>query len=362
MSVSVFDETRLFESLAAKFQLGTLSKAGNILKGHVEAPAPGEIEALPAPGTPERAALARMGRLSLEAGQLGVVILSGGMATRFGYDKPKGVFPIFEGKSFLQLKLEAIAALGAPVPVFIMTSFATDAAVAEHLAANDHFGLDPASIVRFQQYQLPRLAPSGGPFLDEGEVSRAAPGHGDFPQAIRESGALKAFLLAGGRYLAFSNVDNLGATPDLAILGSHILAKVEMTVEVAPKNPGDQGGAPARVDGRLQLVEGFAFPPGFDQDSVDVFNTANYMFEAVALDRDFALPWYVVEKKVDGEPVIQFEHLAGDLSACLTTRFLRVDREARFLPVKNVDDVPGVQAILARRWPATIAELARREA
>jgi hypothetical protein len=127
---------------------------------------------------------------------------------------------------------------------------------------------------------------------------------------------------------------------------------------VAPKNPGDQGGAPARVDGRLQLVEGFAFPAGFDQDRIDVFNTANYVFSADALRADVDLPWYVVvEKKVDGQPVIQFEHLAGDLSSLLTTHFVRVDREERFLPVKNVSDVPGVQAILSRRWPAKLAAL-----
>ena len=54
---------------------------------------------------------------------------------------------------------------------------------------------------------------------------------------------------------------------------------------------------------------------------------------------------------------MQFEHLAGDLSVFLTPHFVRVDREERFLPVKNVEDVPGVQAVLAARWPAKIASL-----
>ena len=225
----------------------------------------------------------------------------------------------------------------------------------EHLEANDYFGLDPKLVVRFQQYRMPRLAPDGGPFREDGEVSYAAPGHGDFPMAFRESGCAAAFAARGGRYLTFSNVDNLGASVDLAIVGSHIRSGAQMTVEVAPKNPGDQGGAPAVVDGRLQLVEGFAFPPGFDQDSIDVFNTANYVFTADALAGDVALPWYVVEKKVDGQPVIQFEHLAGDLSTVLTSHFVRIEREERFLPVKNVSDVPGVQEILARTWTAKIA-------
>lgn len=347
----------LFHALAKRYRDGALSTATNVLAAHVEAPTPGDIETLSAPGTPEHAALAARGRAALEAGQIGVVILSGGMATRFNYDKPKGLYPIFEGKSFLQLKLEAIRALGHRVPVLLMTSFATDAAVRAHLEEHDHFGLDAQDVVLFQQYRMPRLAPDGGFFKEDGEVSYAAPGHGDFPVALRESGALDAFSSRGGRYLTFSNVDNLGATVDLAIVGSHIASGAEMTVEVAPKAPGDKGGAPARVGGRMQLVEGFAFPAGFDQDAVDVFNTANYVFTAEALRREFELPWYVVEKRVAGETVVQFEHLAGDLSVFLTPHFVRVDREERFLPVKNVEDVPGVQAVLASRWPAKIASL-----
>jgi UTP--glucose-1-phosphate uridylyltransferase len=277
------------------------------------------------------------------------------MATRFNYDKPKGVFPIFEGKSFLQLKIEAVKALGKPVPIYLMTSFATDGPIQAHLEEHGWFGLDPSRVRRFQQYMMPRLAPDGGFFMQDGERSLAAPGHGDFPYAFAASGLLEAFRAAGGKYLCFSNVDNLGATVDLAIVGGHAASGKAMTVEVAPKNPGDQGGAPARVDGRLQLVEGFAFPPGFPHDQVDVFNTANYVFTAAALAGGVELPWYVVEKKVDGQKVIQFEHLAGDLSAVLDARYVRVDREERFLPVKNVEDVPGVQAILARRWPAKLA-------
>ena len=51
-----------------------------------------------------------------------------------------------------------------------------------------------------------------------------------------------------------SNVDNLTATVDPAIVGAHIAANQPLTVEVAPKEPGDRGGAPAFVDGTLQIA------------------------------------------------------------------------------------------------------------
>ena len=82
---------RLFVSLAARYQAGELSKESNVLAAAVEAPTPSELPTLPPSGSSERAALVALGRRALEAGQIGVVVLAGGMATRFNYDKPKGV-------------------------------------------------------------------------------------------------------------------------------------------------------------------------------------------------------------------------------------------------------------------------------
>ena len=99
----------------------------------------------------------------------------------------------------------------------------------------------------------------------------------------------------------------------------------------------------------MQLVEGFAFPADFDQDTIPVFNTASYIFTAAALDRHIELPWYAVEKKVDGTPVIQFEHLAGDLSRDLNVGLLAIERDERFIPVKSQSDVPEAQELIRRK-------------
>ncbi|HEY9857791.1 MAG TPA: UTP--glucose-1-phosphate uridylyltransferase [Stenomitos sp.] len=345
----------IFETLVARYRAGEWTAEHNALQGTVEPPRPEDIARLPGRGTPDYRALEAIGKQAVDAGEVGALILSGGMATRFNYDHPKGLYPILDGQSFLELKIRWIREVSATMPIFIMTSFHTDAEVRAHLEANAYFGSDPSRIVLFQQYQFPRLSPDGQRFhSSDGSEDFAAPGHGDFVQALSESGALPQFLAEGGKYLLFSNVDNLGATVDLAIVGWHIQQGLEMTVEVAAKAPGDKGGAPARVDGRMQLVEGFAFPAGFDQDQVRVFNTATYVFTAAALDRAIELPWYVVEKKVDGQSVIQFEHLAGDLSVVLPTGFLEVDRDERFIPVKSQGDVPAAQELI-RRMRAVLA-------
>ena len=45
------------------------------------------------------------------------------------------------------------------------------------------------------------------------------------------------------------------------------------------------GGAPVRVDGKLQLLEGPRFPASFDQELVPVFNTNTALVDIDALDR-----------------------------------------------------------------------------
>ncbi len=268
-----------------------------------------------------------------------MVILNGGMATRFG-GAVKGAVEVFDGKSFLELKIRVADRVSEKIRFFIMNSFATEEKTEEHFRDKGYFGVEDR-VEMFNQFIAPRIDKNGGYYTPGDDPMKAfyGPGHGDFPYAFRESGLLERFEESGGRYIFFSNVDNLGAVPLPEILGYHIKSGGELTSEVAEKSPGDEGGAPALVNGRIQLVEGFCFPPGFDSSAIPVFNCNSYWVTAESLRKDFRLPWYVVEKKTGGDTVIQFEHLSGDLSVFLETSFLKVPRNERFFPVKRPEDL-----------------------
>jgi UTP--glucose-1-phosphate uridylyltransferase len=103
-----------------------------------------------------------------------------------------------------------------------------------------------------------------------------------------------------------------------------------------------------------QIIEGFRFPADFDQTRIGVFNTNTFFLDARAIDRDFELPYYRVEKKVDGAPVIQFERLVGELTAFVPSRFVVVPRDGedcRFIPVKEPEDLakqkPLIEIVVA---------------
>lgn len=319
--------------------------SSNAVKGALAPLPPDAITGLPALGTPARARLREAGLALVRAGKVGAVILAGGMATRFG-GVVKAIVPALDELSFLEIKKADLQALPGHVPTLVMSSFATHEAIKLHIQAQKLGRMDV-----FPQFVALRLTPEGALFHESnGEVSPYATGHGDLTFALRRSGALQRFRDAGGTTLFMSNVDNLGATLDPAIIALHHELGGAITVEVVAKVPGDKGGAPALLDGVPQIIEGFRFPPTFDQDSIGVFNTNTFVFDAAAIDRDFDLPYYRVEKQVDGAKVIQFERLAGELTAFLPTRFVRVEREGpdtRFLPVKDPEELARQQPMIA---------------
>lgn len=311
--------------------------SSNAVIGTLTPPAQEDVRVLPEKGTPEHTRLSALGRAALEKNEVGVIILAGGMATRFG-GVVKAVVPVIDGRTFLQLKLDDVRSVSKTAPVYVMSSFTTHERLEQHVKE-----LNATNTFVFPQFVSVRLTPQGTLFKEaDGDVSPYATGHGDLTFAFRRSGLLTKFRAAGGKLLMMSNVDNLGASLDPAVIGAHLDKQVALSAEVVRKAKGDKGGAPARLNGMPQIIEGFRFPADFDQDSIPVFNTNTFMMDAAAIDRDFALPFYRVEKKVEGATAIQFERLVGELTAFLPSTFLEVPREgatSRFLPAKDPEEL-----------------------
>ncbi len=350
------DEGRLRRWAATLLHAG---QGANHVTGAVTPPEPGDIGTLPAAGSEDARRLEHMGLEALSRGELAMVVLAGGMATRMG-GVVKGLVDALPGVTFLDARLAERehwqAASGAVMPMWLMTSHATDAPIREALEGR----LDGDAVAAFRQGVSLRLTPDGGLFReDDGAPSLHATGHGDLPDALRASGLLDRFLERGGRYVWIMNLDNLGAAVDPMVLGWHIDHGAELTVEVVEK-AGDAGGIPARLDGRPVVLEDFRLPDGFDRDAVPYFNTNTFIADAAALRRlDADWSWFRVEKQVDGRPAIQFERLVGELTSWLDSRFLLVPREgaaSRFLPAKSWDELDRSRPQIAARLEPFLAQ------
>jgi UTP--glucose-1-phosphate uridylyltransferase len=340
-----FDAKR-FEAQRAALRAHPFSKDQAYVKGSLK---PLERTAYRESGTAHEA----LGKRAIEDGKVAVLLLNGGMATRFG-GVAKGAANALGDKSFLALRLGQVRALAAPVPVVLMSSFATDDATAQHLQEQNRFGLDAKNLYTCVQGISVRLTPEGEIFKgDDGKASLYAPGHGDLPWALAKSGIAHSLRQRGVETIFVSNVDNLGASLDAAVLGAHIAAKTPVSVETVEPNPGDVGGAPLYVDGRLQLVEGFRYPPDFDPQTVTGFNVNSFYFSLAALDPEMPLGFYPVAKMAEGRQAIQFERIVGEVTAHLPSTYLKVTRDplrGRFLPVKSPEDLATLQPTLRIRY------------
>lgn len=335
-----FDRER-FLSLASTLTEGDASTrrtTRNCVRGSVEPPRQGEVEELPADTSELRA----IGEAAMRRGELAFCTMAGGMATRMG-GVVKALAEVFGGHTFLAMRLAenraASALAGHSVPLWLMTSDATDDPIREALAA----AKAPPHVAEFMQDLSLRLNPDGSLFKDDrGRPSVHATGHGDLVDALRRSGLLERFVEAGGRYVWLTNVDNLGASIDPVVLGKLVSSGKDVQCEVCRKE-GDRGGIPVHAEGRLQVLEEFRLPPDFDAARVDVFNTNTFLVRAEPLLRA-PLTWtyFEVEKKVYGRPAIQFERLVQELTAHLPSSYLEVPRDgaaSRFLPVKDFDEL-----------------------
>jgi UTP--glucose-1-phosphate uridylyltransferase len=338
----------------------------NRIRGTVEPPGRDDVVDAPVPGTPEHARLSEVGMRAIRDGRLAFCVMAGGMATRMG-GVVKALVEAFDGRTFLQLRLQDNATwcerAGRPVPLWLMTSEATDGPTRAAL----HAANAPEHVQTFMQDVGLRLTREGTLFRgDDGQPSTYSPGHGDLPDALRRSGLLARFVESGGENVWITNLDNLGATIDPALLGLFLERGRDVMVEAAPKEPGDKGGIPVWADAedetgrtvrRLQVLEEFRLPKGFDAASVRVFNTNTFLVRAEPLlHARIRWSWFEVEKKVGDRTAVQFERLLQELTAAMPAAYVRVPREgaaSRFLPVKDHDELAHrrdtIRAVAAAR-------------
>lgn len=332
------------------------------------------------------------GHRALKDGRVGFILVAGGQGTRLGFDLPKGLYPIgpISGRTLFQMHCDRLLGMsrryGVQIPMFVMTSPATDAATREYFSAEERCGLAEEQLVIFCQGMMPAVDAATGKVLlaDRNSIALSPDGHGGLVAALQSSGILELAASRGIDYFYYAQIDNPLAKvcqPDL--IGYHLLARSQMTTQAVPKRFAEEKvGNVVSVDGRVQIIEYSDLPDEVAQQRnpdgtlrLWAGNIAIHVF-----DRDFlqaivesadGLPFHRAHKKVpfidtDGrliEPAqpnaIKYERFVFDLLP-MAERAIVVEDSAQevFAPVKNANgsavDTPlnCQQAILAqhRRW------------
>lgn len=288
--------------------------------------------------------------------KLAVLKLNGGLGTTMGCVGPKSAIEVRDGMTFLDLTVRQIEHLnrtsGASVPFILMNSFNTDDDT--HRIIQKYSGHN-VNIVTFNQSRYPRIHKDSlqpVPRDPESEIGNwFPPGHGDLFESLDNSGLLDKLIADGKEYLFVSNVDNLGAIVDLAILSHMQETGAEFLMELTDKTKADvKGGTLIDYDGNVRLLEIAQVPGEHVEDfksikKFKIFNTNNLWINLKAIKRilqnkELSLEIIVNNKTTDkGEKVIQLETAVGAaIKHFKNAHGINVPR-ARFLPVKSTSDL-----------------------
>jgi UDP-N-acetylglucosamine/UDP-N-acetylgalactosamine diphosphorylase len=204
------------------------------------------------------------GKTLLRENRVAVLIVAGGQGSRFGFEGPKGVFPVspVKKKSLFQLFAETVLALNrryrAAIPLLIMTSTENDRAVKDFFRAHNFFGLDSGAVLFFTQEMLPTVTADGGLILkDEVHLFTNPDGHGGSLKALHKSGILSELARKGFSDLFYCQVDNpLVKIADPVFLGYHRMAKSEFSLKVLRRrNAAEKIGVYALLNGKPGVIE-----------------------------------------------------------------------------------------------------------
>jgi UDP-N-acetylglucosamine/UDP-N-acetylgalactosamine diphosphorylase len=357
------------------------------------APDAARIEPLPdvLPDAPDPEAAA-IGAAALEAGEVAVIVVAGGLGSRLGFEHPKGLFPIgpISRKSLFQIHAEKVLArsqrAGRPVPLLVMTSHATHAETVYFFEKHGNFGLPTGEVFFFQQGTMPALDLASGRLLLEhpGRLFAGPDGHGGALTALAGSGLLDRLADRGVRHLFYFQVDNpLVKIADPTFLGQHIRARADVSSKVIPKDgPHDKLGNFVLIDRKLAMIEYSDLPDELARATepdgrlrIRAGNPAIHIFDVAFLRRvtegaAAGLPFHLARKKVpywdpatgnvvspDRENALKFERFIFDVLP-LAERYIAVEtaRPDEFAPLKNAQgpDSPATvqqaMSALAARW------------
>jgi UDP-N-acetylglucosamine/UDP-N-acetylgalactosamine diphosphorylase len=309
------------------------------------------------------------GAALLAGGRAGVMVVAGGQATRLGFEGPKGAYPLgpVSDRSLFAIHAQKIRRLrarsGRPVPWYVMTSPATDAATRRFFAEHDHFGLPVRDVFFLVQRMVPSFDFEGRLLLEAVDrIFESPDGHGGSLTALLESGALDDMQERGVDTLFYFQVDNpLVQIGDPAFLGLHADRSCEISCKVVRKqDPAEKVGVVARVDGRVGVVEyteiDEAHRHARDDDGELRFwagNMAVHAFDTgfvrrVARGAETLLPYHASAKRIPCVDAAGRTHTPAEPSGYKLERFvfdalaaaervlvMETPRSAEYSPVKN---------------------------
>ncbi len=323
----------------------------------------------------------RVGVKAIQNGEVGVLLLAGGMGTRLGSDNPKGMYNIGKTKEvyifqrIFENLLDVVNKTGTYIPFFIMTSDLNDKTTREFLHAKNYFGYDPNYIKFFVQDMAPCVDFNGKILMQsKSKIATSPNGNGGWVASLLNNKEAKEMLEKSNiKWLNFFAVDNvLQRVADPVFVGATISSGCEVGAKTIKKcDPYEKVGVVCKKEGKPYVIEYIDLTDEManatNENGERLYNYGvilNYLFNVDTLHRinNQKMPIHVVTKKIeyiDENGVLvkptepngyKFETINVDMFGFAKTCLpFEVERRREFAPIKNktgVDSVESAQKLL----------------
>ncbi len=314
------------------------------------------------------------GEQAVRDGKIGMILVAGGQGTRLGFNLPKGMFRIgpVSNRSLFAMHVDSIRGamrrFATSIPMYVMTSPATDFQTREYFDRHLGMGLKPKDLVIFCQGSMPAVDALSGKILLESKcrIALSPDGHGGIVSALERHGILKSAADRGIEHFFYAQVDNpMVRACDPILIGYHLLAASQMTTQVVKKRFGvEKVGNVVSIKGRTHIIEYSDLPESVanrtnsnGELSLWAGNIAVHVLElsflAESTKNAMSLPFHRANKPVpflNDEGTLEqpaspnatkFERFVFDLLP-LADRAIVVEADAAdvFAPVKNAEGAP----------------------
>ena len=314
----------------------------------------------------------KLGLDTLKNNKVAALLLAGGMGSRLGSLKPKGMLNvgIETDLSLFKIHIENIKRItnliGRKLYLFVMVSNENHKDTIGFFKANDYFNYDSEYIKFFIQSELPTLDQDNSLLMkDENCLLKTPDGNGNFYSSMVSAGYDKILIDQKIEWLNVFSIDNvLQNIFDPVFIGSVINASVNCGAKVVKKViPYENVGTICRFGDVMKVIEYYDLPECLanEVDKDGNYNygygvTLNYLLHTEALreinKKD--LPLHKVEKKLKCWDIngfikeitgYKFEYLLTDLVEVLKTCLpFEIIREKEFAPIKNLTGVDSLES------------------
>lgn len=291
-----------------------------------------------------------------------IIKLNGGLGTSMGLSGPKSFLPVKGEKRFIDIVVDQVLSLRketqSEVPLVLMNSAVTNSETKSYIdtvpAIRDQ--KIPYSFIHNSHPKIlvDTLEPAS--FAEAPAKEWNPAGHGDIYTSLVTSGILDTLIEQGIEYAFISNIDNLGATMDSALLGYLAESDAPFLMEVCHRREMDKkGGHLAKDESGFVLRERAQATQEEIEQFEDItkysyFNSNSIWLNLVKLQKHIEekglllLPLIANQKNLNpadsnSPKVFQLETAMGSaISLFENTKAVEIP-QTRFRPVKKNNDL-----------------------